>query len=150
MGTTTHPAPARGRVGIGALAFGLFGAPAAWSVQTLVNLPLAAHACFPRLEPRATPALHGLAGLVLGVSVAAVLLSLAAAFVAWRSWSRTRAEQQGSAGKGSDHDHPSALLETGEGRTRFMALSGLLLSVTFVVVTAAQLATVMLVAPCGA
>jgi len=144
-----HPAPARGHVALGALWFGLFGGPAAWTVQTLVDLPLASHACFPRLEPLATPVLHGLQGIVLAVSIAAVLISLAATLVAWRSWSRTRAEQQQGAGKGSDHDHPSALLETGEGRTRFMALSGLLLSVTFVLVTAAQLATVLLVAPCG-
>ena len=144
-----HPAPARGHVAPAALWFGIFGGPAAWTIQTLVDLPLASHACFPRLEPLARPVLHGMQGIVLVVSLLAVAVSIAAGLVAWRSWSRTRAEQQEGAGKGSDHDHPSALLETGEGRTRFMALCGVLTSIVFVVVTAAQLATVMLVAPCG-
>ena len=148
MTTTAHPAPARGRAGLGALAFGLFGAPAAWSVQTLVNLPVAAHGCFPRLAPLSAPA-TAVRGVVFAVSVAALVVCVAAAAVAWRSWARTRDEQQEGSGQGAEHAPESALLETGEGRTRFLALAGVLSSLTFLLVSAAHAATVLLVPPCG-
>jgi hypothetical protein len=144
-----HPAPARGRAGLPALWFGLFGAPVAWAVQTLVNLPIAAHACFPALEPHATPVVAGLRGMVFGVSLAALVVAALATAVAWRSWSRTREEHQASSGSGARHDRSTAALETGEGRTRFMALAGLMTSVTFLLVSGAHLATLFFVYPCG-
>lgn len=144
-----HPAPERGRVALSALWFGLFGGPLAWSAQTLVNLTIASHACFPRLTPLSTPTTGGLRGIVFVVSLAALATCVAAVIVALRAWSLTRGEQQGQSGQASGHAQSSALLETGEGRTRFMALAGLLTSLTFVVVIAAHAATVFMVAPCG-
>jgi len=143
-----HPAPARARVGIGALAFGLFGAPAAWSVQTLVNLPLASHGCFPGLDALDAPT-FGVRGVTFAVSLMALVVCVAAAAVAWRSWTRTREEHQAGSGRGAPHDPKTALLETGEGRTRFLAFAGVLTSVTFLLVSAAHAAAVLLVAPCG-
>src|SRR5690349_8223639 len=87
-GHTAHPAPERANASLAALAFGLFGGPAAWTVQTLVDLPVAAHACFPRLEPLATPAWSHVRGVAIVVSVLAVAVSLAALAVAWRTWTR--------------------------------------------------------------
>jgi hypothetical protein len=147
---TGHPAPARGRASLAALWFGLFGAPAAWSVQTLVNVPLAAHGCFPRLRPVASPVTGGLRGLAFAVSLATLAACVAAVLVAWRSWRGTRAEHQASSGRGERHDASTALLETGEGRTRFMALAGVLTSVTFLIVSLAHAAAIFLVLPCGA
>ena len=144
-----HPAPQRGRTSLAALWFGLAGAPAAWSVQTLVNLPVASHSCFPRLYPLWTPAVGSTRGIVLGVSLAALATCVAAALVAWRSWGRTREEQQEGSGKGREHREGAALLETGEGRTRFMALAGVMTSVVFLLVSAAHAATLLFVSPCG-
>jgi hypothetical protein len=144
-----HPAPERGRAGPTALWFGLFGAPVAWAIQTLVNLPLAAHACFPALEPLSTPVVAGVRGMVFGVSLVAIIVAALATAVAWRSWSRTRQEHQASSGSGARHDQSTAALETGEGRTRFMALAGVMMSVTFLFVSAAHLATLFIVRPCG-
>jgi hypothetical protein len=144
-----HPAPERARVGLAALWFGLFGAPVAWAIQTLVNLPLAAHACFPALEPLSTPVVGGLRGMVFGVSLVVLVVAALATAVAWRSWSRTREEHQASSGSGARHDQSTAALETGEDRTRFMALAGLMMSGTFLFVSAAHLATVFIVHPCG-
>jgi hypothetical protein len=144
-----HPAPERGRVSVRALMFGVFGAPAAWSVQTLVDLALTSHACFPHLEPLAEPTLGGLRGVVFAVSIAALVVSVAATVVAWQAWSRTRHERQQSSGRGREHTRGSAAVETGEGRTRFMALAGLLTSGTFVVASITHLASVFLVSPCG-
>lgn len=143
-----HPAPARREVRLSTLWFGLVGAPAAWSVQTLVNLPLSAHACYPRLTPLSAPMTAGLRGIAFVVSLAALALCLAAAAVAWRTWWRTRGEHQQGSGRGREHQPSSALLETGEGRTRFMALAGVLTSITFLVVSAANTAAIFLVSPC--
>ena len=145
---SAHPAPARARAGLAALAFGLFGGPAAWSVQTLVNLPVAAHGCFPRLAPLAAPA-GAVRGVALAVSAVAIVVAAAAGAVAWRTWARTRHEQQERAGQGAAHTPETALLETGEGRTRFLALAGVLTSLTFLLVSLAHAGAVLFVPPCG-
>lgn len=142
-----HPAPERHRVPPFVLWFGLLGAPAAWSVQTLVNLPISSHACFPRSFPLDTPATGALRGILFVVSIAAIVVGVGALLAAARGWSLTRAEHQSRAGKGSRHDEGTALAETGEGRTRFMAAAGVLTSLTFLFVSVAHTAVVFLVAP---
>ena len=62
-----HPAPARRQVPLSALWFGFVGAPAAWSVQTLVNLSLTSHTCYPRLTPLLTPTTGGHRGIAFVV-----------------------------------------------------------------------------------
>jgi hypothetical protein len=118
-----HPAPAGHRVALGALWFGLFGAPLVWSIQLMLNYGLVAYSCFPGSEPRSTPLFGGLRTTVLIAGVVALAIALAAGVTAWRSWRATR------------HEHPGGqeyLLEAGEGRTRFMALAGMLVSGLFV------------------
>ncbi len=144
-----HPAPLRGAVAPAALWFGLAGGFVAWSIQTLINLSLASHSCFPSLYPLGAPALHGMIGIAFVVSLVALIVCVAAAAIAWRSWSATRNEHQQSSGEGRAHAPGHALLETGEGRTRFMALAGVLTSVTFVLVSLVHTASLFLVSPCG-
>ena len=148
MEGTAHPAPARERVGRLSLWFGLFGAPAAWTVQTLANTAIAAHGCYPRLTPTERPVTGGLFAITLAVSVAALAVSVAALAVAWRSWSRTRQEHQERSGGASGHATGHAALETGEGRTRFMALSGVMMSATFLVACLAHAVSVLIVGAC--
>lgn len=145
-----HPAPARRHVPLRALWFGVFAAPAAWSVQTLVNFTLAAHACYPGLYPLATPTVGALRGIVFAVSLATIAVCIAATAVSWRTWRRTRAEAQQDTGSGAEHGDVQALLETGAGRTRFMAMGGLLMSGVFLVASIVHLASLFLVTPCGA
>jgi hypothetical protein len=118
-----HPAPAGHTVALGALWFGLFGAPIVWSLQLMLGYGLVAYACFPGSEPRAVPMFGGLRSMVALVSVVALAVALAAGATAWRSWRATRREHPGD---------QEALLEVGEGRTRFMALAGMLVSGLFV------------------
>jgi hypothetical protein len=146
---SAHPAPARSHVALSALWFGLFGGPAAWSIQTLVNLPVASHGCFPRLEPLSLPIVGGLRGIAFAVSVLALIVCAAALATSARSWSQTRHEHQRATGSASEHDPSQALAETGEGRTRFMALSGVLLSLTFLLMSLVHTAALFLVRPCG-
>ena len=145
-----HPAPERHRVAPFTLWFGLLGAPAAWSVQTLVNLPISAHACFPRIFPLEPPATGALRGILFVVCIGAIIVSVAALWAAVRGWQTTRGEHQSGTGKGGQHDRGTALAETGEGRTRFMTAAGVLTSLTFLLVSIAQMAVVFVVAPaCG-
>ena len=147
--TSAHPAPARNEVSKGLLWFGLVGAPAAWTVQTLVDLAVASHGCYPRLFPLAAPILSGLRGIALTVSVAALIIYIIAGLAAVRTWSQTRHEHQGSSGAGQKHAPATALLETGEGRTRFLALSAVMTSVVFTIAVLAHGVSVLLVGPCG-
>lgn len=138
--TAAHPAPHRDRVSLWILWFGIFGAPAMWSVQELVAYSLTAHACYPQDAPRTIPSLQGVWGVALLVTVLAILGALAAGYAALHSWRRVRAEVEG----GEHH-----LLEVGEGRTRFMALSGILLSVAFLYAIVMHGIGLLVVPMCG-
>ncbi|MFN2637792.1 MAG: hypothetical protein ABR585_12275 [Gemmatimonadaceae bacterium] len=143
-----HPAPARNAAALPGLWFGFLAGPGAWTVQSLLDSALTAHECFPRLSPLSSPSIGGLRGLLFAVCLVAVALCIAGAAVAWRDWKRTREELHGSSGKARHQTQPAALLETGEGRTRFMALSGVLTSLTFLIVVIANTASIFLVTPC--
>lgn len=138
--SSAHPAPAAHAVADAALWFGLFGAPAAWSLQLLFNYAMVAHSCYPADNPRSTPLSGSVWSLVLVAGVVAAGLALGAGATAWRTWRGTRKEREG--------DH-GALLETGEGRTRFMAVAGLLLSGVFLYGIVLNLVPLFLVPPCG-
>jgi hypothetical protein len=114
-----HPAPHRNRVASFEAAFGLLGGPVAWFVQLCAGYGMSSWPCFPkdlhRLHPISgyewTWAATGL------VSLASVVVAVAAALVSQSTLRRTRDEAKGG------HSH---LLETGSGRTRFLALWGLI------------------------
>src|SRR4051812_34358290 len=115
-----HPAPARNEVSPALLWFGLAGGPGAWTIQTLVDLAVTSHGCYPRLYPLATPMLSGLRAIVTTVSIVALVVCIVAGLAAIRTWRQTRHEHQGGSGAGEKHSNAAALLETGEGRTRFL------------------------------
>ena len=102
--------------------FALFGGPAAWSVQLLVNYPLAAHSCYPGSVPLTTPTFGGLWTALVAVNVLMLLTTLAAGTTAIVIWRRARDRTA------SSHD---PVLEDAGGRVRFMAYSGMLVSGLF-------------------
>ena len=135
-----HPAPRAGQLGIWRMLLILGGAPLAWSVQIIAGYATAAYACFPKRAPLSQPVFASLhAGLAV-LSAAAIAVSLVCLVLAWRSWRATRAEMPG------DHQH---LLDVGEGRTRFMALSAVISSVLFLFALLLTTSVLMLVQPCG-
>ena len=144
-----HPAPQRGNVPLWTLWFGFLGAPLGWTVQSLANTALASHGCYPQLYPLHSPITGGLRGILFAVSVVAIAIGAAALAMSWSTWRRTRGEHQEKSGNSSrQHGHGTAALETGEGRTRFMALSGVLTSVVFLLVILAHTVVVFTVLPC--
>lgn len=146
----THPAPSRTRVHVAALWLALGVAPAAWGVQTIANLSLSSHACYPRLVPLDMPVIASLGTILFVISVGAVLASALATVLAVRNWRASRDEHQQRSGVARARSPEEALAETGEGRTRFMAFAGVLASSTFLLACAVQVATIILVAPCAA
>ena len=122
MSAAAHPAPRRDIVATRVLWFGIFGAPAAWALQTIVNYSLVSHFCFPDAMPRGTPTFGALRTTGIVVSIIVIVVVLLAMVTALRSWHATR--------HGHDAEHHE-LLEVGEGRARFMAFAGVLLSGVF-------------------
>lgn len=145
-----HPAPARGNVALWLLWFGFLGAPLGWTLQTLANTAVASHGCYPKLFPLDKPSMGGMRGILFAISIAAIVVGVAALAVSFSAWLRTRSEHQEQSGEGArGHGRSTAALETGEGRTRFMALSGVLTSIVFLIVILAHTAAVFVVIPCG-
>jgi hypothetical protein len=122
MSTAAHPAPRRDVVPTRRLWFGIFGGPAAWALQTIVDYGLVSHFCFPGDTPRRAPTFDALRATGIAVSVIVVVVTLLALAAAVGSWRATR--------HGHDAEHHE-LLEVGEGRARFMAFAGVLLSAVF-------------------
>ena len=136
----THPAPHRDRVGVGALWFGIAAAPLAWTVQQILSSTLAGYACYPHADPRTSPLWNGLSPLLLAICAAAFAIALSGSGVAWNSWRQTHAERPGSV---------HHLMETGDGRTRFMAMCGMVTSTLFLIALAFGATALFVVHLCG-
>ncbi len=135
-----HPSPARHAISLPLLWFGVLAAPCAWIVEELVSYGVASHVCGLRSadgEPVVRTAGSPWFWIVLGVAFA---IALAGGWVALRNWRVTRAEKGG----GGDH-----LLEPGEGRSRFLAMCGVLLSGGFLIALVFMLAGLALAPLCG-
>ena len=135
-----HPSPHRSRVSGAAIAIGLCAAPLAWSLQLLLNVSSASHACFPKDVPLLTPEWPSLHLVVLVIDLVALAVCLVAGLVAWRSWLKTNHEKPGS----GHH-----VLESGDGRTRFMAMAGMMTSGLFFVAIAFAALNLAALTACG-
>lgn len=138
-----HPAP--GRRGIGGLRLltSLYGVPLAWVAQMTLSEPLAAQACYPHAVPLSAPLVPHLQLLLAAVTLGALAVGVAIAWLAWSSWCRVRddpAEKEEIAGR--------ATAETGDGRTRFLALMGVMSSVLFLTAIVITSLAVLIVSPC--
>lgn len=132
--------PYRRRGGSLMMLFGLLGAAAAWVLQTEIGETLAAQACFPHRTALAVPQWSWLMPALNVMSIVALLVGIAGVWVSWRGWRMTRAARPDPASAGSD---------SGAGRTRFLAMAGLILSLLFLVGLVATGLAVLLVSPCS-
>jgi len=130
-----HPAPLRNSASPGLVVAGLFTAPAAWSLLLLVSYGLNGDAC------GASTGLQGggRSPLELAIGLIAVVACLLGLRAAHRTWRLTRHE-----GPGDHHEG----LTAGLGRTRFLALCGIVGSSIFSVASVFELLVPFLVVPC--
>jgi hypothetical protein len=139
-----HPAPARHEVDISLLAFGLMGAPVIWGVHFLANVTIASQACASSTIMHPSASTH--AALLL-IDAVAALVALAALYVSVRAWRSTRHEGADSRAAGTTPEHHAA--EVGEGRTRFVALGGIMMSTVFLVAILFDTFAAIVVTACG-
>jgi hypothetical protein len=118
-----HPSPRAAKVSLTRQAVGLMFAPAAWALRLCVNFAIASNGCRPE-----TPAQVGLrhpvdtGTVMLAIDIAALLGALVASYIAYHDWRMTGHEKPGT---------PADALEIGEGRARFLALLGVIVSLGF-------------------
>jgi hypothetical protein len=97
-------------------------APEAWHSQTAAGMAIAQHACYQKNAPLTSPALEYAPGLLSLILAGAALIALCAVVASVIAWSRTRRESRGNG---------HMLVEIGEGRTRFLAMCAMILSIGF-------------------
>jgi hypothetical protein len=134
---SSHPAPHRERYGRGALAFGLFAAPLAWAIQLTASYAVTGVTCNGARYALDAPTLHT---ALATVDVMALAVTVAAFVVAWLGWRATREEAAGSA---------HHLLDAGEGRTRFLAVCGMMASAGFMLALIFATVGIAVVPPCA-
>ncbi len=135
-----HPSPHRAEVSAAALWFAILAGPLAWSMQLLLNAPIAAHGCYPGDVPLVAPIWNNARVVMAGIEIAAICLCVVAGLTGWRCWRRARREKEGSARR---------LMEGGDGRTRFMAMVGILTSALFLVGIGFSILNLVAVPSCG-
>jgi hypothetical protein len=134
-----HPSPQRGKVGLGALWFGICGVPFAWIGLEIFSYVVTTGICGEKsvtamdMVSATISAWH----ILLPTSLVAAALGLITVYVALHNWRESRYEKPGSA---------HHLIEVGEGRTRFLAMFGLLTSIGFMI-TFIFSATTLIVVP---
>ena len=138
--SASHPAPARHQVALTALWIGLFGAALTWTLQELIAYAVVSHACYPSWQPYSLPKAAGTRGVTVALVIVLFTLGAAGAATAYRSWIRTRPPRE-------DSLHHQT--EVGEGRARFMALGGLLLSGMILFAMIMNVIVLFLIDPCG-
>jgi hypothetical protein len=137
-----HPASHSGRVSNWMIFYGVFGGGIVWSGHLILNFALTVHACYPGDIPLARP--DSGAGwafpLILGLDFLSLLLIIGSFVAAYIAWRRTGSESQGH------HHH---LMEKGEGRTRFLGISGMGFNVMFFLITMTDTISLAMVPICA-
>ncbi|MGH7056259.1 MAG: hypothetical protein ACRESR_09970 [Gammaproteobacteria bacterium] len=139
--TPSHPSPHRSRVGVPLLLFGVFGGVAFYAAQLYLNYGLASFSCYPRGAPvtRLVPGWGWVWDGMLAISLAAFCVSVGAAYVGFHCWDSTRGEHEGG---------HMALLERGEGRTRFLGYVGLVFGALYATAIVFDLIALAIVPQC--
>ena len=138
MSDELHPAPDRDKVASREIAMALVGGPLAWIIQLCGGFAAMTMACFEGGERTVWPIVGE--GAVILLSLITFCVALAATWLSWRLYVRTREETEG------DHAH---LVEIGAGRTRFLALWGLVLGAGFTVTIVFNALALLLVPTCA-
>jgi len=138
--STGHPAPHRDRVRSVTLIFSAGVAPIFWLGQLMLAYAISAQVCFNGDHPTTITSSALLHAVLLGFDVIAIAGAIAGGIVSYVSWRRVRHERAGG------HRH---MIEAGEGRTRFMAMWGMLSSGCFLFAIAFEAIASFMVPLCG-
>lgn len=104
------------------LLFGCSAAPLFWLGQLMLGYGVTAYICYPGDHPQTLAQSGPLFVALVAFDIVALAACAAGAAVSWSAWQRTKHEESGQ------HHHA---LQIGEGRSRFLALWGLMSSLWF-------------------
>ena len=140
-----HPAPDRGRVRNFVLFFGLAAAAFAWSVELAATASLGGAACVTGDGPKFGFTSAGWATVTLTVvNLVALLVAFGALAISWRNMKRA------SVLEGRHVTGDGGVLDSGEGRTRFISVWGIFASVLFIIAIGFNTIAVFWSGLCGA
>lgn len=137
-----HPAPHRHLIRIGPLLLGLFGVPFLWGIRLVANYAIASQFCFEGAVRRYTlpDTLGWIWWMMVAIDLLTIIAGVATALVSYRNW-RLTAEENATPN--------SALIETGEGRTRFLSLWGILVASLFILAALVDLVALCVIPVCA-
>jgi hypothetical protein len=138
-----HPAPRRHDINLTLLALALVATPSLWGLRLVINYALDSYFCYPG-DARRFALAGGVAWVwptLLAIDLLVLVFAASAAAISYRQW---RASRDELASFGS-----APMIEIGEGRTRFLALWGLLIGVGFAIAMVFDLFTLWIVPPCA-
>lgn len=138
--SVSHPAPERDRISNLGLLGALLLAPGGWLLQLLASYFFSSNACAVGDNGLAPTSVTGLWLILLLVNFLSLGAGAAGMVFALRAWRRTRGEKRG----GGHH-----LLDVGEGRTRFAALSAAIVSGIFLFAILAEFAALLILQYCA-
>ena len=123
-----HPAQHRERISLWAVLYGVLASGIYWAGHLMLNFAFAVHACYPGRIPlaRSDSGAGWAWPLILVLDIITLLLIASAFWVSYQGWARTGNEAEGH------HHH---LIEKGEGRTRFLGITGMAFAVMFFFIT---------------
>lgn len=136
----SHPAPSRDRVSNLRLFAALTLAPGGWITQLLASYFFSANACAARAHGMSPDLVPALWLLLLVINALCLVMGTFGMTFALQSWTRTRAEKKG------DAHH---LIDVGEGRTRFTALSAVIVSGIFLFAICCEFAALLIIQRCS-
>ena len=124
-----RPLPRLGIVAVMGILFTVFGGPLAWFLQLCTGYALATQPCFRggSRSPLPPPALQWTWPAMVLCMIAAIVIALLAFSASWRAYRRSREETLGDTHR---------VFEEGAGRTRFLALWGMVLGCGSAIVAA--------------
>lgn len=134
-----HPAPHRDKVSVPWLFAGLAIPPAAWILETLAGFVVSSNACPLTPGPTSQIGFSGETTVLIVLQVVSLSVAIASGLMSWQHWRRVRHEKDDS-----EHSH----LTLGEGRTRFVALGGMLTAGTFAIAIVFNLLEPILIPLC--
>ncbi len=136
-----HPSPQRDRVAPGLLMLALASGPGGWIAQLIVDYALSAQLCGARRLAGAPSGARydGQTAVLLGVSLLCLAIVVAGGMFCRRVWNRVADEKSGGA---------DDALSIGEGRTRFLAVCGMLSAVGFTIAVAFNTVEPLLLPAC--
>jgi hypothetical protein len=139
MTDLSHPAPHRDRAGFAVLLFGTCAAPIFWLGQLMLGYGVTAYTCYPGAHPETLADPGTLLSMLMVFDAVALAACVAGGTVSLWAWRQTRDESKGG---------PRHALHAGEGRTRFLALWGILSSLWFFLAILFNTIASLTVPPC--